>query len=181
MVNVAPVLETERLKLIPLNSAMHLSENYVSWMNDTEVIKYLESGGNYTLELLKEFLSKVDSNPILFWAIHIKEINKHIGNIKIDPINSKHLFGEYGIMMGDKNEWGKGYAKEASLAVIEYCFSPKISLRKLNLGVYKKNTNAVLLYQKIGFEIEGCFKKHVVTNGGFDDILRMAIFNPNQS
>ena len=26
MVNVAPVLETERLKLIPLNSTMHLSE-----------------------------------------------------------------------------------------------------------------------------------------------------------
>ena len=40
-------------------------------------------------------------------GIHLKENCKHIGNIKIDPINKKHGTGEYGIMMGDKDEWGK--------------------------------------------------------------------------
>ena len=46
----------------------------------------------------------------MFWAIRIKDINnmKHIGNIKIDPIDLKIKSGQYGMIVGDKSEWGKG-------------------------------------------------------------------------
>lgn len=142
--------DTERLILKPL-SLFHLSQHYVDWMNDDEVNKYLESGGNYSLELLKDYLTDVEKNKILFWGIHIKNSNKHIGNIKIDPIDNLILSAEYGIMMGDKTEWGKGYAKEASLAVIEYCFN-RLGLHQIILGVKKENINAVKLYQKLNFK-----------------------------
>lgn len=174
---MTPIIETQRLILKPL-SLSHLSNDYVTWMNDPEVNKYLESGGDYTLQKLNDFLEEVEQKEILFWAIHIKEQNRHIGNIKIDPINNRHLFAEYGIMMGDKTEWGKGYAFEASRAVIDYCFSENLNLRKINLGVQFKNQSAIKLYQKIGFEVEGRFINHVITAEGYDDILRMAIFNP---
>lgn len=177
MITNIPSLESERLKLIPL-SLVHLSDTYVSWMNDARVIAHLESGGNYTLDTLKEFLSDVEKKAILFWAIHLKSTNKHIGNIKIDPINAKHGFGEYGILMGDTDEWGKGYAKEASELVIEYCFDEEINLRKITLGVQAKNVSAVALYTRLGFKIEGKYIKHVRVEFGYDDILRMAIFNP---
>ena len=55
----APVLTSERLVYKPLSYG-HLSENYVSWMNDPEVIKYLETGGNYTIEMLKVYLNVVE-------------------------------------------------------------------------------------------------------------------------
>ncbi|TVR77524.1 MAG: N-acetyltransferase [Chitinophagaceae bacterium] len=172
-----PIIETERLQLVPLG-INHLSSVYVNWMNDPEVNAYLESGGDYTLDKLNEFLLNVEKSSILFWAIHIKENGKHIGNIKIDPINFRHKYGEYGIMMGEKKEWGKGYAKEASLSVIMYCFSKDIDLRKVNLGVRSNNESAVQLYKKLGFTVEGVYKKHVITKLGYDDILRMALFNP---
>ena len=172
----APSLESDRLKLIPLGLAHH-TVSYVIWMNDPEVNKFLESGGDYTLDKLYAFLKEVERANILFWAIHLKESNKHIGNIKIDPINLKHRYAEYGIMMGDRDEWGKGYAKEASILVLNFCFSKKIDLRKVNLGVHAKNTGAVELYKKIGFNEEGRFKNHVETNDGYDDVIRMAIFN----
>lgn len=142
--------DTDRLFLKPL-SLVHLSQHYVDWMNDEEVNKYLESGGNYSLELLKDYLFDVEKNNILFWGIHKKKGNKHIGNIKIDPIDNSILSAEYGIMMGDKEEWGKGYAKEASVAVIEYCFN-KLGLHQITLGVKKENINAVKLYQKLNFK-----------------------------
>ncbi len=173
----APTLVSERLNLIPLG-LVHCSDNYISWMNNPQVNKYLESGGDYTLEKLHDFLKEVEASNILFWAIHLKSSNKHIGNIKIDPINKKHRYAEYGIMMGDPTEWGKGYAKEASIAVINYCFSEILDLRKVNLGVHAKNISAVELYRKIGFIEEGRFRNHVETIDGYDDILRMAIFNP---
>ena len=171
-----PNLTSERLYYKPL-SLFHLHDYYVNWMNDLDVIKYLESGGNYNLELLEEYLKGIEEKPeVLFWAIHLKENDKHIGNIKIDPINKRHGLGEYGIMMGDKIEWGKGYAKEASLRILKYCFE-ELKLRKITLGVVFENTSAVHLYKKIGFITEGKYEKHAFHNGHYCDILRMAIFN----
>lgn len=173
----ASIIETDRLILKPLNTN-HLTQRYVDWLNDNEVNQYMASGGDYTLEKLKNYLLDVEKKDIYFWAIHIKEIGLHIGNIKIDPIYTENRRAEYGIMMGEKSQWNKGYAKEASLAVINYCFK-KLNLLKITLGVIAENKNAVKLYHKLGFEIEGHFKKHTYYNNKFYDVYRMAIFNKN--
>ena len=173
----AQILENGRLILKPL-SLVHLSQDYVDWLNDIEVYKYLETGGNYTIDMLRDYLIDVEKKDIYFWGIHLKENNLHIGNIKIDPVNSKHSVAEYGIMVGRKSEWGKGYAKEATLIILNYCFN-ELKIRKITLGVVKDNTSAFNLYQRIGFEIEGIYKNHVFYQGKFCDVARMAFFNPN--
>jgi RimJ/RimL family protein N-acetyltransferase len=128
--------------------------------------------------MLKDFLIDVSNQDIYFWAIKDKLDDQHIGNIKIDPINFKHGWGEYGILIGDQSYWGKGVGFEVSNAVIDFCFEGNLKLRKINLGVRAENIAAITLYNKLGFEIEGIYKKHSVTTSGFDDVLRMAIFNP---
>ena len=55
----APKLESERLIYKPV-SMEHHSQDYVDWMNDPDVIRYMESGGNYTDEKLRSFLKDVD-------------------------------------------------------------------------------------------------------------------------
>lgn len=173
---IAPYLESERLSYRPV-SMSHLSQDYVNWLNDPEVYRYLETGGNYTIEMLNAFLEEVEKKEILFWGIHLKSNGIHIGNIKIDPINERHGIGEYGILMGRTGEWGKGYAKEASQAIIDFCFN-SIKLRKMTLGVVINNVAAVNLYKKLGFRIEGHYKKHGFYEGKYCDVLRMALFNP---
>lgn len=174
----AKEFESERLTFKAL-SLRHCTDEYVNWLNDFDIYKYLETGGNYTKNMLSEYLAEVDKSNIYFWAIHLKDDQKHIGNIKIDPINTRHGIGEYGIMMGDKSEWGKGYAFEASKRVIDFCFHEGLNLRKITLGVVKNNVNALKLYEKIGFEVEGHYLNHVYQNGKYCDVLRMALFNPN--
>ncbi len=172
---IIPILETERLTLEPI-TVKFCSEEYVNWLNDIEIYKYLDNGGDYTYKSLSDYLNKYAENPILFWAIIVNETNTHIGNIKIDPINKRNQIGEYGILMGDKQNWGKGYAKEASIAVINYIFS-KLSLRKIVLGVIKDNTAAVKLYESLGFEVEGIYRMHGKYDGKYCDAIRMALFN----
>lgn len=175
----AIILESDRLILKPLDLTF-LSQKYVNWMNDLDVNKFLSGEGDYSLDKLKMFLTEVEKKDILFWAILTKNESKHIGNIKIDPVEIKHGFCEYGIMMGDKNEWGKGFAKEASKMVIEYCFKC-LNLRKMNLGVIESNSRAVKLYEKLGFITEGKLINHVSSNGEYVNVLRMALFNQNYS
>lgn len=155
----------------------HCTEEYVSWMNNEKVYRFLESGGNYTIEQLRMYITDVlKKENVVFWAIHLKENGKHIGNIKIDSINLKHGLGEYGIMMGDVNQWGKGYAKEASESIIKYSFE-ELNLRKITLGVVENNESAYRLYKKLGFQEEGILKEHGLYDGVYMNIVRMALFN----
>lgn len=169
-------LVTPRLILKPFSRDV-ITEKYNDWLNDHEVYKYLETRGNYTMDMLKEYVDNSIDQKICIWSIHLNNNDKHIGNIKIDPINIKHGIGEYGILIGDKNEWGKGYGKEASQRIIDFFFHEEYKLRKITLGVVAKNTNAVALYKNIGFVVEGVYKNHVVYDNMFYDIIRMAIFN----
>ncbi len=167
-------LETKNLNLVRLDSSFS-STNYVNWLNDTNVNKYLESGGDYSIEKLNDYLSEIEKNDIYFWAITLKHNNKHIGNIKIDPINEKHNTAEYGIMIGDTTEWGKGYAKEATIRVLEECFN-KIGLRKITLGYIESNTTAQKLYDKLGFKREGLLIKQVLVDSKYENVVRMGLF-----
>jgi ribosomal-protein-alanine N-acetyltransferase len=169
------VLHTERIVLEPLR-LKHASEKYASWLNDPEVYKYLDSRGGQTIDSLKEFINNQITNKVYIWAIIDKAIDVHIGNIKIDPINSTHKFGEYGILIGDKKYWGKGFAREASEAVLNYFFKNNNYLRKINLGVVKNNVDAINLYNKLGFKQEGYLQRHLVYDGTEEDVIRMAIF-----
>lgn len=169
------ILNTDRLLLEPLR-LKHATEKYVSWLNDPEVYKYLESRGGQTIGSIKEFINKQITNKVYIWAIIDKALNVHIGNIKIDPINNIHKYGEYGILIGDKDYWGKGFAREASEAVLNYFFNHENCLRKINLGVVKNNVDAINLYHKLGFKQEGYLNRHLVYDGTEEDVIRMAIF-----
>lgn len=164
-------ISTKRLLLKRL-SLEHLSKEYLSWLNDSEVTKYLETRDGCKFGELELFLKEQEKKDIFFWAIHIKETGKHIGNIKIDPIDETQSSGEYGILMGDKHEWGKGYAYEASIAVIDFCFK-SIGLSQVTLGVIEDNIGALKLYEKIGFEISSVNMEHGVYGGKLCNAIRM--------
>ena len=166
-------LESERLVFKRLSSN-HISTEYLSWLNDPKVNMFLETKGNYTMDMLKSYIEQQYNNEVYFWAIHLKSSNKHIGNIKIDPINEELNSGEYGILMGDCLNWGKGYAKEATLRIIRYCFED-LGLSKITLGVIQDNINAVKLYEKIGFTIDEVKKNVGVYNNKLCNSLRMSL------
>ncbi len=173
MINIR--IETERL-IIDTVTEGDCNASYLSWLQDPEVNQFLESGFHqHTIEGIKQFVK--DQANAVFVAVRIKGNNKHIGNIKIAKIHSIHKTAEYGIMMGDKSEWGKGYAKEATIAVLNYCFNT-LNLRKICLGVIDLNSHAHSLYKRLGFKEEGVFKENFFyyPNSNFRDEIRMALF-----
>ena len=173
-------LVTKRLLLEPL-SRVHVTEDYLSWLNDPDVHRFLDSKGGYTLAQLEDYVDALNRRKALAWAIQIKSSKKHIGNIKVDPINAIHRNAEYGILIGDKKSWGQGYAREASERVFDLLFSRHYKINKITLGVVADNQAAIRCYEGMGFVLEGVYIKHALHDGQWRDVLRMALFNKDQN
>ncbi|MBI4779010.1 UDP-4-amino-4,6-dideoxy-N-acetyl-beta-L-altrosamine transaminase [Candidatus Falkowbacteria bacterium] len=163
----------ERVYLRKLTPA-DASNDYCAWLNDKEVNKYLETRKCTLAELkkyLKEKSSKIDC---LLVGIFDKKNDSHIGNIKLEPIDRREKKAVYGILIGDKNYWGKGIGEEATKLIIAHAFK-KLGLTSLELGVISQNKKAVKLYKKLKFKIKKIEKRAINHNGVFYDKIIMSI------
>lgn len=158
-----------------------VTKEYVGWLNDPEVNRYLEIRfARHTLKNVKEFVKKASQNKnLVFLAIIRKDTNKHIGNIKLDMIKPHHKLAEIGIMIGDKNSWGRGYAGEAVDLLTDFAFN-KLKLHKIIAGAYGENIGSVKAFMKYGFVVEGVRKQHFLCNGEWVDDVLMAKFNKSK-
>ncbi len=155
-----------------------ISDQYLAWMNDTEVLKFTESRwSKYNVDDLKLFVKNINNSPKDYlFGIFIIETGKHIGNIKIGNINSQHKFADLGIIIGVKEEWSKGYATEAIKLVVDYAFI-QLKLFKLTAGVYANNLGSIKALKKAGFEECGKHIKHCIFNEDRIDVLTLEIIN----
>lgn len=130
----------------------------------------------YTLENLSEYVKIRVSDPLVaFFAICDKNNGKHIGNIKLDFHDKKANVSELGLLIGNKDYWGKGIGSEACRLMMRYGFET-MNLRKIYLAVYESNPYAKKLYEKLGFQLEGTLRKHVAVKGAYYDKYLMGIF-----
>lgn len=146
------------------------TETYASWLRDTEVNKFLATK-HATVESQREFiaLKNAQKNAELF-GIFLREDTRHIGTIKLEPIDLIAKKATIGIMIGDKREWGKGLAAEAMQLVIAHCFND-LSLTELELGVLAQNRSALRVYEKLGFvETDRKIGAVKYENGVFDQV-----------
>ncbi len=147
------------------------TEKYCSWLNDPQVNKYLATKGATISELESYILQKNTQNDALLFGIFINNNGSHIGTVKLEPVNFDKKEATIGIMVGDKDYWGKGLAGEAMKLLIDYCFN-NLGCKSVNLGVIKQNESAIRTYQKLGFSIikivDGAVK---YPNGIFDQVL----------
>lgn len=174
-------LETDRIFLRELRPE-DVDAGYYAWMNDPAVTDQLESRFfPHTKPNLTEYIRSYDgNNKNLFLAIVEKKINKHIGNIKLGPINWIHRFANIGIIIGEKDYWGKGYAAEAIQLLIHHAFDT-LNLRKLTAGAYVSNEGSIRAFQKLGFEIEGEEKEQYFYKGKYVSVVRMGLLKKNHS
>lgn len=168
-------LAGEKIFLRILNIADATVE-YCAWLNDPEVNKFLTTQQAIISELRKYIKEKLISENSLFLGIFWKKNGRHIGNIKLEPIDKKKREAVMGILIGDKDYWGKGIATEAVNLLGDYAFKV-LKLRKLGLKVIAENKAAVRVYQKCGFKIKNIDYKSVNRGGQlYDDVCMEKIY-----
>jgi RimJ/RimL family protein N-acetyltransferase len=174
-------LETDKVGLRPLAESDATPE-YLSWLNDPEVTRGIETGiFPTTAQDLATYVKNVaQSKNDLMFAVVDKSNGRHVGNAKLANINWVNRNAQFGLMIGDRSAWGKGFGSAACRLLVDYAFR-KLNLHKVWLIVYANNTAAKGLYEKTGFIIEGCQKEHIFSEGKFVDTYLMAIHAPGFS
>ncbi len=167
-------LETESIGLKKLTQK-ECTETYVDWMNDEQVTRTLVSGKTpQSIEDVQSFIAISNHASRITFAIYRKDQNHHIGNVKLDHIDWINRKADFGILIGDRASWGKGYATQATKLVIDYAFSV-LNLNRVYLGVLESNPSASTIYRNIGFLEEGRKKQDQLFQGQYVDSLIMAI------
>lgn len=137
----------------------HCTEKYLSWLNDPEVNRYLETRFcQQSLETISEFVkSRQMDESCLFRAIIDIETNQHIGNAKVMITNSQYMRGEISYFIGERSYWGRGFAtrvvKDMTIAGID-----ALGLRKIRALVRCTNVASQRVVLKCGYTLEYVLK-----------------------
>jgi len=154
--------------------------NYVSWFNDEEVCHFNSHHVYpYTTDQAVSFIegTQTDRSSIVL-AILSKDSGKHIGNISLQKIDLISRNAEYAIVLGDRDYWGKGIAKEASLLILRHGFE-SLNLHRIGCGTSSENIPMQKLAAKLGFNEEGRRKDALYKNGKYVDIIEYGLLRKN--
>lgn len=149
-----------------------VSDEYIAWLSDGEVNQYLES--RFTVQdriAVESFVSKMlTSDRDVMFGIHDVALDRHVGNIKLGPIDRWHGIGEIGLMIGDRSAWGHGIGSAAIAQVVDIA-ECELGLRRLTAGCYASNIGSKRAFEKAGFAVEGVRPGHFLRNGQPEDLV----------
>ncbi len=143
------------------------SEDYLRWLNDPDVLRY--RGRKVYPSTMDDLIAYLDSIPArgdLVLAICERESGRHVGNIALNSILWAHRSAELSIMLGARDVWGKGYAKEAIALLTRHGFDA-MGLHRLWAESANPAFNAVV--EGLGWVREGAKREAFLLDGAFVD------------
>lgn len=143
------------------------------WDND---FLFSTLGGDSVRPRTKESLEadyervKDDRERAIF-AIYERAALRPIGLTNLRDIDHVHRTAEFGIGIGERDCWGKGYGTEATILVLDYVFNV-LGLHNVLLDTTTFNERAVRAYTRAGFrEIGRRRQAHRVGDNVYDVIF----------
>ncbi|MHA1210945.1 MAG: GNAT family N-acetyltransferase [Candidatus Heimdallarchaeota archaeon] len=164
----------EKCYLSPISE--HDAEHWANWFNDLEVTIPLGDEAYIPTNITNESVTINDiiqSNAHIFSIVDLKtdELIGRCGLFSIDKINRHAMFG---IVIGEKSYWNKGYGQDATKQMLDYAFN-LLNLNNIMLGVFSFNERAIKCYEKVGFKLIGNRRQARILGKNKYDIVFMDI------
>lgn len=141
------------------------TEDYVSWLNNPRVNQFLETRHEkQTLAKVRDYVrSMLKSDDQHLYAILSNA--KHVGNIKLGPINRHHKYAHIAYFIGNPQYWNQGIASTAIALMCEIGFTT-LGLYRIEAGIYNSNAGSRAALIKCGFSEDGCLHKQLMNDAG---------------
>ncbi len=151
---------------------------FYEWINDPDVTDGLAVYLPFSMQDEEKWLESIGSReqaekPL---AIEMREGRgwRLIGNCSFFHIEWTNRAAEFGIMIGDKSIWNKGYGTETVELILQHGFDT-LNLNRVFLRVYSSNPRARRAYEKAGFVFEGTMREAVYKRGKYADVHFMSV------
>ncbi len=165
----------EKIKLRALT--MSDIDKTLEWHNQDDIRElYLGQPFPVNREMEELWYKQILTSNIPTTVFGIEKIDdiKLIGITILKNINLINCVSEFSIYIGDKEERGKGYSKEATNKTLKFGFY-ELGLNRISLKVLEENITDINLYKKCGFVIEGVIRKSVFKSNEFKNEILMSI------
>lgn len=170
-----PVLRSKRIYLRPAERSD--LPTFVRWFADGEMTRYLALRAPFSLAMEEQWfaamLERHGKNDYHF-VICLVADGRAIGTTGLHGINREDGHCSWGIGIGEKAEWNKGYGTEALEAACDFAFG-QLRLERVELDVYPDNARARRSYEKAGFTVEGVLRDAHFADGQLHDVIRMSL------
>lgn len=170
-----PLIRAQRVYLRPAERAD--VETFVRWFSDAEVTRHLrirvpfsQAGEEKWFDQMLEKQGKSDYH----FVICLVEDGRPIGTAGLHQLDLENGSAEFGISIGEKAEWNKGYGTETLQAICDFGFG-QLRLERISLEVYAPNKAGQRAYQKAGFVEEGALRRAHFADGLHQDALIMSL------
>jgi RimJ/RimL family protein N-acetyltransferase len=165
------MLKGEKVVLRPVRRSD--IEYFLKWFNDPEVTQYLGMYLPMTEMAEEKFIEDLGSAPVATRAMFVIETvedtdKKPIGSTGLSDIHPKNHNAIFGIAIGEKDYWSKGYGTEAASLIVRYGFE-QLNLHRINSFAISFNERSLRLHLGVGFKEEGRQRKAIFKNGDYHD------------
>ena len=150
---------------------------FLRWFNDQEVAQYLSIYLPITEmgeEKWIEELGKEQKDKKVMFVIETEEEKRPIGTCGLHEIDYKNQHASFGVSIGEKDYWSKGYGTEATKLIIDYGFN-QLNLNRVSSSAFRFNERSRNLHKKLGFKEEGCCRQRWFRNGKFQDCIMFGL------
>lgn len=147
---------------------------FCKWDVDEKVQEFMPEPHTVasTKEEQYEYIKECNDTEEEIHAIIIDNIsNTRIGTIAVTDINEYHGIGELGIVIGNVDFWGKGFATEATNLILEY-IKANTKIRRILAECESENIGERKVLEKCGFYLECISKESRIKNGKPIDTAR---------
>lgn len=147
-------IEGERVALGPLRR--DLLPLYQRWMNDPAVVRTVWASLRPLLleDEQQWYDQKIGATDTVLFQVYVRDGWRPIGNAGLLELDHQHGVAEFGILIGEKDCWDRGYGTEATRLILDYAFSV-LGLHNVMLSVYDFNLRGIRAYEKAGFKVIG--------------------------
>jgi RimJ/RimL family protein N-acetyltransferase len=171
----APILRSERIYLRPAERTdLPL---FVRWLADAETKRHLALRSPLSQAMEDKWFDQAvehQGRNQYHFVICLIGDGRPIGAADLRDLNLEDGHAAFGIVIGEKGEWNRGYGTEALNAICDFGFG-QLRLERIELDVYASNRRAQRSYEKAGFRLEGTLRHGHFADGEFLDVLRMAL------
>ena len=147
---------------------------YQRWMNDFEVTRNLAVGSRpLTLEAEEDWYAHASrSSTDALFTLYERPNLRPIGTASLHRIDHQHRTAEFGIVIGERDCWGRGYGTETTARSLEYAFNV-LGLHAVHLRVYSGNERGLRAYTRAGFKVAGRLREAHRYGAEVQDVILM--------